>query len=64
MLNSFVSVILSLKQPAQALFSTDAALYELFKYAVQYSDCIIAALRENDLGDQASSFQSIAERLK
>ncbi|KAL5475134.1 hypothetical protein EMCRGX_G027193 [Ephydatia muelleri] len=51
-------------QPAQALFSTDAALYELFKYAVQYSDCIIAALRENDLGDQASSFQSIAERLK
>eukprot|EP00731_Ephydatia_muelleri_P021675 Em0014g266a len=45
------------------LFSTEGAVYELFKCAVQYSDEIIAALREKDLTDQALSFQSIAEAL-
>ena len=51
-----------LKQPT-VLFSTEGAVYELFKCAVQYSDEIIAALREKDLTDQALSFQSVAEAL-
>ena len=60
----FISITFSLTQPAQALFSTDAALYELFKYTVQYSDDTVAALREHDLSDQALLFQTIAETLK
>lgn len=56
-------ILFSLKQAAPVLFSSDGALYELYKYAVEYSDGIISALREHDLIDQALSFQSIAETL-
>ena len=58
---AFFSLII---QTRQLYFVTESALYELFKYASEYSEEIIDALNEEGLTIPAAGFDQIIKALR